>query len=46
VTPLFPGIPGGPEVVLVLLFIFVPLYVAYRVIKWMKHVIESAAGVE
>ncbi|MFC7204715.1 hypothetical protein ACFQJC_14440 [Haloferax namakaokahaiae] len=40
--PLFPGIPGGSEVFLVFAVIIIPIYVAYRVLKWGKHIVEKA----
>lgn len=50
-APLFPGLPGGPESVIVALLIpivtlLVILFVAYRVAMWGKRVVESAAGVD
>lgn len=41
---IIPGIPFGPEIVLILLVV-VPLlivvYIGYRIVLWFKHAVEA-----
>lgn len=37
--------PGGMELLVFLVILLIPLYLAYRALKWVKLNVESATGV-